>query len=142
VIRTSEKRNSWEKDESDPTDAGNHPWSLEQGSDSILLLFNHSAEPENFSVSISSGDMAWQTNYELAPMQTEAVSFRRLVENQSKDDQGQVLRRDVLSGQVTWFTRTAGIGKGRLLQSNRESAIARSFSCAGSIAICGAQFAP
>ncbi len=93
------------KDEKDPTNGGNHPWSLENGNESTLLLFNHSAEPENFSVSISNGDQTWQKVYELSPMQTEAISFNLLIQDQSKDDRGKTLPRNSLKGQVTWSTR-------------------------------------
>jgi hypothetical protein len=130
------------KDEKEGTNGGNHPWSLEKGSDSTLLLFNHSTEPENFSVVISTGDTTWQKTYELAPMETEAISFRTLIQDQSKDDQGHTLPRSALGGQVTWLTRAAGVGKGRLLQSNRDAAMARSFSCASSIVLCGLAFNP
>jgi len=43
------------KAEADVNNAGNHPWSLEEGNDSTLLLFNHSKKPLYFNVSIGSG---------------------------------------------------------------------------------------
>ena len=130
------------KDEMDPTNGGNHPWSLEHGSDSTLLLFNHNTGPESFSVSISNGETTWQKIYELAPMQTEAISFRGLIQNRTKDDRGHTLPANVLSGQVTWFTRMPGVAKGRLLQSSPDTAMARSFSCAANAALCNLTFVP
>jgi hypothetical protein len=130
------------KDEKDPTNGGNHPWSLEDGNESTLLLFNHSSEPENFSVSISNGDQTWQKVYELSPMQTEAISFSRLIQDQAKDDRGKTLPRNSLKGQVTWFTRVGGLGKGRLLLSNRDVSVARNFSCASGFALCGLTIYP
>ncbi len=130
------------KDEKDPTNGGNHPWSLEDGNESTLLLFNHSAEPESFSVSISNGDQTWQKVYELSPMQTEAISFSLLIQDQSKDDRGKTLPRNSLKGQVTWFTRARGVGKGRLLLSNQDLSMARNFSCTSSIALCGVTIYP
>jgi hypothetical protein len=105
-------------------------------------VFNHTAEPESFSVAISSDHMSWQKIYELMPMQTEAISLRRLAEDQTKDDLGHAFPKDVLSGQVTWFARTSGIAKGRLLQSSRNSGMARSFSCGGNTALCGLRIVP
>jgi hypothetical protein len=32
------------KDEEDPENGGNHPWNLERGTESTLLLFNHSSD--------------------------------------------------------------------------------------------------
>jgi hypothetical protein len=130
------------RDEKDPTNGGNHPWSLEDGNESTLLLFNHSAEPENFSVSISNGYKTWQKLYELSPMQTEAISFSRLIQEQAKDDRGKTLPRNSLKGQVTWFTRVTGLGKGRLLLSNRDLSMARNFSCASGFALCGLTIYP
>jgi hypothetical protein len=75
-------------------------------------------------------------------MQTDAISFRGLIQNRTKDDRGQTLPANVLGGQVTWFTRMPGVAKGRLLQSNPDTSMARSFSCASGFALCGLTFSP
>jgi hypothetical protein len=50
--------------------------------------------------------------------------------------------KDSVSGEVVWFTPESGKGKGRILQSNRDLAMARSFSCGNGYALCGATFVP
>src|SRR5262249_16894396 len=110
------------KDERDPQNGGKHPWSIEQGTDSTLLLFNHGSATEAFSVVIAAGDAVWQRAYTLKPMQTEAISFGTLIHDQTQDDSGKKLPKDVESGQVTWYG--AGTGKGRLLLSKSDIAMA------------------
>jgi hypothetical protein len=127
------------KDEHDPSNAGMHPWSIEQNTDSTLLLFNHSATAQHFDVSIFTGSVGWQKTYDLAPMETRAISFRELVEDQVKDGSGNVLPQTATSGEVNWIDFNSDNGSGRLLQSDKSRAMARNFSCGYSGLLCGAQ---
>src|SRR4029077_12839277 len=117
------------KDQMDPMNGGSHPWSLENGTESTLLLFNHSAEPQDFSVAISAGDTVWKKIYRLEAMQTTAISIRSLAQDKVKDDIGVTMPIGTDSGQVDWYAPGPGLGKGRILQSNRDLAMARNFSC-------------
>ena len=130
------------KDAMDPQNGGNHPWSVEGGTDSTLLIFNHSSDSQVFSVAFSAGGITWSKAYTLASMQTEAISIRALIANQVKDDFGVVLPRSATSGEVGWFSNQPGVGKGRLLQSNRDAAMARNFSCGDIYVLCGLTFSP
>jgi hypothetical protein len=130
------------KDELDPNNGGSHPWSLENGTESTLLLFNHSAEAQEFSVAIAAGNMVWKKTYSPASMQTVAIHIASLVENGVKDNSGKALPKGVLSGQLLWFSPGPGLGKGRLLQSNRNLAMARNFSCGAEVVLCGAAINP
>ena len=125
------------KDASDVENAGNHPWSIEENTESTLLLFNHSDTPQFFDVSIFEGNTSWQKAYKLAPMETEAISFRELVDDQVKDDKGKVLSKIAQSGEVNWMDVNLNKGSGRLLQSDRSAAMARNFSCGYSGLLCG-----
>ncbi len=53
------------KDEKEQTTGGGHPWSVEEGHESTLLLFNHSNDSQYFNVLISSGRDLWQKAYKL-----------------------------------------------------------------------------
>jgi hypothetical protein len=128
------------KDEADPENGGTHPWSLEGDTESTLLLFNHSAETQGFSVTISAKDKSWHRVYVLQPMQTEHIELRTLVQSQTQDDSGRTLPSDAVTGQIRWFTHVPGVGKGRLLQSSHDLAMARSFSCGTTYVLCAAQF--
>lgn len=68
-------------------------------------------------------------------MQTKAIGIRGLLEGKVKDDNGRILPPNNLSGQLAWFSPVNG--KGRILESNRRLAMARSFSCGLHYIVCG-----
>jgi len=125
------------KDELDDHNAGEHPWSLEQGTESTLLLFNHGDKPQFFNVSLG-GSATWQKAYKLAPMQTLAIGIQALIDNQVKDDKGRVLPKTLQSGELNWEAPSATRSSGRLLQSSRTTGMARNFSCGYAGLLCGA----
>jgi hypothetical protein len=125
------------KDEMEMNNGGNHPWSIENGNDSTILLFNHSSKPEPFYLLVSYNAVQWKKTYTLAPMQTETVSIRQLISDEMKDDDGHVLPRNAQSGQADWWNQDIGLGKGRLLLSNRTTGMARNFSCSILRGLCG-----
>ena len=125
------------KDEKDTTNSGEHPWSLEEGEESTLLLFNHSAVAESFDVIVAGSGAVWQKLYRLQPMQTASIQLQNLIQNQVKDDTGKTFPKGIRSGVVNWFTSGPGVGKGRLLVSNAQLAMARSFSCTAYTVVCG-----
>ncbi len=140
LVSTSDSRlrevESEAKDENAPENGGNHPWSLDQDTESTLLLFNHSAKPQKFNVGIGNVRTVWQKVFELAPMQTEAISIRSLIQERVKDDAGQTMPLGILSGVVDWYTFDSGVGNGRILQSSRRLAMARNFGCVSPMALC------
>ena len=117
------------KDELNVNNGGAHPWSLQNGNESTLLLFNHGTAPDTFNVAISTEGMTWQKAYQLAPMQTLAVSIGNLVQSRARDDKGNRLPQNAAQGMVNWFPPDAGNSSGRMLVSNKVTAMARSFSC-------------
>jgi hypothetical protein len=130
------------KDELNVNNGGAHPWTLKDGAESTLLLFNHGTNPDTFNVAISTGSLTWQKTYLLAPMQTLALNFRDLIQNQSKDDKGRTLPKDAVSGMVNWFPPDASNSSGRILVSNKALAMARNFSCDLGDFLCAASFDP
>jgi hypothetical protein len=129
------------KDLKNPQNGGNHPWSLENGTNSTLLLFNTSGVPRYFNVAISAGLTVWRKAYQLQPLQTKAISFLDLITNEVKDDKGNLLPKDIWSGQVQWHSPSANAGRGRLIQSNPDKAMARNFSCGFVAQLCEVDFA-
>jgi hypothetical protein len=110
-----------------------------KGTDSTLLLFNHSLDgPKKFEVLIGNGKQLWVGSYKLASMETKAVKINEIVERQIPDATGTKLSRDILTGQVGWWTHRATWGKGRLMVSQPQSGMARSFSCGTCANLCGA----
>jgi hypothetical protein len=129
------------KDAMDTNTGGSNPWSIENGTQSTLLLFNHDqAVPQIFNVLVASQDgTQWIKDFTVAPMQTQAISIGEIVKQQLKDDKGATLSKTAVSGQISWWTvgTASGPGAGRLLQSNPASGSARSFACGCPYILCG-----
>lgn len=127
------------KDNDSVQNGGGHPWTIAAGTDSTLLLFNHSTDgPKKFEVLIGNGKQLWVGSYQLAPMETKAVKINEIVEKQIPDAKGTKLSKDILTGQVGWWTHRAKWGKGRLMVSQPQNGLARSFSCGSCADLCGA----
>ena len=126
------------KDNDSPQNGGGHPWSIQPGTASTLLLFNHSADTtRRFNVLIGTEKAEqWQKSYYLAPLETKAISINEIVEKQMADEKGHTLPKDAVAGQVTWFTRSPKWGKGRLMVSQPQQGMARSFSCGTCADVC------
>jgi hypothetical protein len=140
------------KDQQIGVNGGGHPWALtDGGQDAVLMLFNHSTVPKYFNVKIGNGGVLWQQAWQLAPMETRAISIRELIVGQVKDQNGVLLPKTLDHGEISWFNPNPAEGKGRLLQIERSSQlvagnsrgagnsrVARSFSCGYNIVLCGA----
>jgi hypothetical protein len=116
------------KDDKDPRNGGHHPWSLHDGSDATLLLFNRGSDTENVQVRVGFPTGVWEKDYSIESFVTLAISIHDLVQQQMLDDQGRTLPSNVGEGAISWSTERSNI-TGRLLQSNVATAMARSFSC-------------
>jgi hypothetical protein len=137
------------KDQQTTANGGGHPWDLTNGQDAVLLLFNHSTVPKYFNVKIGNGGVLWQQPYQLAPMETRAVSIRELIAGQVKDQNGKVLPQTLEQGEIGWFNANPAEGKGRLMQVDPASQtvagnarVARNFSCSYTYVLCGASISP
>jgi hypothetical protein len=128
------------KDQLDRENVGTQPWSIEDGTESTILLFNHSGVPQTFHVLISGSASLWQKDYELQSMQTVGINIGSLIANKTKDDSGKIIPADATSGEVTWVIGPHGVGRGRILQSNATTGMARSFSCGGYATIASANW--
>ena len=117
------------KDLQNSHNSGNHPWTVADGTDSTILLFNETAAAENFTVRVASGQAVWIKKYTLAALATKAIDVNELIADQVKDDNGYALPSGLESGQANWVAAQPFGGTGRLLQSNPAQYAARSFSC-------------
>ncbi|MGO9323783.1 MAG: IPT/TIG domain-containing protein [Terracidiphilus sp.] len=130
------------KDRDNSHNAGNHPWTVADGTDSTILLFNETSATESFPVLVSSGQAVWSKKYSLAPLATKAIDINEVIADQVKDDKGYVFPKSLQSGQANWYETPQSGGTGRVLQSNPERYSARSFSCGEHSVILGADFYP
>lgn len=116
------------KDDMDPEHGGNHPWSLEDGTQSLLLLFNDDQRTRTLSVAIAGTNFIWRKTFKLKSMQTRVVDIGTLAAKRVRDDVGSVFPSEVVSGEVFWLDGF-GHGRGRIVQLNAQKALARNFSC-------------
>ncbi len=126
------------KDLETPANAGEHPWTVENGTTSTQLLYNQSDTQQWFNVQISAGKTVWSKSYQLQPQQTEAVVINDLIKTGAKDNHGVAFPSDIWSGQAGWSVPQKNAGQGRLMQSNRDRAMARNFSCSNTVQVCQA----
>ncbi len=126
------------KDAQDIDNGGGHPWSIANGNESTLLLFNHAAKPIVFNVNIAAEGTMWHQEYKLAPNETRALDVRTIVAKQAPDLHGKKLPVNATAGDASWFTADSGNGTGRLLVSNSQIGLARNFSCGQNLVLCGA----
>jgi hypothetical protein len=130
------------KDEMDGENAGGHPWSISEGNLATLLLFNPSNKIQRIAVRIAGVNARWEKDYELKAHETRAVSINDVIEEQTKDKGGRSIPLTLKAGVVSWWTNEPGQGKGRLLESNPATAMARNYSCGQFIVLCGTCFSP
>lgn len=120
---------------------GGHPWSLQGDTESTLVLFNHSDQTQKVLVMLSTdgGGAPWTKTYTLESMQTQQISISDLIQNRTKDDSGRLVPANATSGMVDWFSFNQGV-KGRILQTDASSGMARNFSCGQYADVAGAQW--
>jgi hypothetical protein len=125
------------KDEKITQNGGGHPWLTSDGTESHLLLFNHSASVKTVAVTIANGLTMWKRLYRIAALDTRQLSINQIIHDQVKDDSGKTLDPKYQDGVVLWSVANPGDVTGRLLVSNRASAMAHNFSCGNFVVICG-----
>lgn len=130
------------KDGQESENMGAHPWSIAEGDDSTLLLFNHTNQQQNTIVTVFSDKSPWRKQMKLAPFETAALSLGDLISNEIADDAGEVLSKDVVQGEIQWTMGQVGTITGRLLLSNKIAGMARTFSCQSYSVLCGASIVP
>ena len=119
------------KDEQHWQNFGDHPWSVENGTKSTLLLYNHDVSTRTVTVRVGSGASVWLKMYTLQPNETKAISINDLIGSETPDDKGQTISKKEKSGEAGWFAPSSGAAKvsGRMVQIAADGSSARNFSC-------------
>jgi len=125
----------------DPTAIGEwpqgvYPWTLENGTSSVLHLKNFTEAKELAQVDIRfAGGVYSPKMLVLEPHQTIAIDIRKLRDSQTPDEFGHMIPLDVTQGQLWWGAKELATIIGRNEEVNVSEGIAKSFSCA--IPCCG-----
>jgi hypothetical protein len=122
--------------------SGAHPWNVADGLASILFVFNHDPKEQIFNVRFGTSVGPWIKSYKLGSMETRAISINELIAAEERDDNGRPFPADATSGEVGWYTPASGEVTGRMLQANRDSGLARNFSCGQYTYVCAAALSP
>jgi hypothetical protein len=128
------------KDALDNSDAGVHPWSSVEGTESHIILFNHSKSDKKVGVYITGGPQEWAKEFVLAATETREISINEIADRQIPDDHGVRLPKSTKQGVINWMTPELGDVTGRLMVTSRDAAMARNFSCGNYVSECGLQF--
>lgn len=126
------------KDRNQADNGGQHPWRVDGGFASTLLLFNPDTQLSN-SVRLSvytDGGAPWTKLVTIAPMATVPVRLSDIINRQQPDDTGKTLPPGSTRGLVTWFTLAKPRIFGGLLQTDALSRIVRPYACGTTIALC------
>ena len=130
-----------DKDERGAFNAGGHPWDVEPGVTSTLLLFNGDSTPRKVNLRFGTPSGPWMRRFTLEPMETRAISINELVGMQEKDDSGLALPSNAQSGELGWQSDSTWVS-GRLLQTSTALGMARSFSCSQWVYACAFTLSP
>ncbi|MGB8474090.1 MAG: hypothetical protein WCE61_08410, partial [Candidatus Acidiferrum sp.] len=84
------------KDAQQPENAGGHPWSVAQGTESTLLIFNHTDKGQRVKINIPTGRGLWEELIKLSPFETLSISMSELIKDQVKDDNQLTLPPDLV----------------------------------------------
>jgi hypothetical protein len=107
-----------------------YPWSIENGTKTVLHMKNTTKETVEAGARISFAGGSYQLDkLTLKPYQTIAVDIQNLKDSQKADVLGHVFPPGATHGEVDWFQITPYSMIGRAESTDVEAGIARSFSC-------------
>jgi hypothetical protein len=130
------------KETREMNNAGVHPFTLKEDSQSHIILFNHSKNDAKAGIFINSGPATvWASEIVLAPLETREVSINQLQKDQIPDDHGNRIPVTAREGVADWRTPDSGQVTGRLMVTSHDKAMARNFSCGTSYSVCGLSLA-
>ncbi|HXE05669.1 MAG TPA: hypothetical protein VN579_06760 [Bryobacteraceae bacterium] len=125
------------KDEHQFPNGGQHPWRIDGGFNSTLILYNpDSGKANSVKVSVYTGGKTWMKYFDVEPLSTVTVRIDDIVRKQQPDDHGNTLPPDATSGMVGWVTLANPKVLGLLAQRDSISGIVRPFACAETYAVC------
>ena len=109
---------------------GAYPWTLENGTTTVLHLKNTTKEIQTVGVIIRyPGGTYVPDGFDLQPYQTIAVDIKKLRDSKQPDGQGHLIPSDATQGQLVWMQQTPYTVIGRAESTDVAAGTSRSFSC-------------
>jgi hypothetical protein len=127
------------KDQGQAENGGEHPWSINGGMSSDVLLFNADPKVKNQSVqfTVYADGQFWTRSLTVDPLATVRVSLKDIIQKQELDDKGRSLSKTSMSGIVTWSTGLNPRIFGKLIQADEYTGISRAYACGQYVSACG-----
>ncbi len=123
---------------------GGHPWSVEPGTSSTIVIFNASAKEQTLNFNLGADGIVWKKTVMLQANQTLSMDVQGIIakanEQSSSKSNSETKPQKItaLTGEISWFTPNQADVFGRVLLT-REQAGRRaleSYSCGNNIVLC------
>jgi hypothetical protein len=126
------------KDRDQMPNSGHHPWRIDAGFNSTLMLFNPDIATANTAnLVIYAGGAAWSKKIPVPPATTVLIRLNDIIEKQEADDAGATLPRDAANGIAVWRSSAEPRIMGQLIHVDSTSGVIRPFACSFVTQLCG-----
>jgi hypothetical protein len=122
---------------------GGHPWSLEPGATSALVVFNASDKPQTLNFNLGANGLVWKKTVTMQPNELLNLKIKDIIDEINAEPTRNS-KITALRGEISWFTPSQADVFGRTLIArvdNSRRAI-DSYSCGDYIVLCGVDVSP
>lgn len=124
------------KDGKDDRNTGLHPWTLQDGADDDLYLYNETQSDQSVQLKINNRFKLWEKTLLLHPNETRKISLRDLADQALADDHQTPFAIGAGEGEISWYNTTSSV-RGRLEHKDERRHLVTSFQCAAYTVFCG-----
>jgi hypothetical protein len=124
------------KDGKDDRNSGLHPWTLQDGADDDLYLYNETETDQPVHLKINNRQALWRKTLVLHPHETRKISLRDLANGAALDDYETPFAYGAGAGEISWYNPTSSV-RGRLEHKDEGRHLVTSFQCAAYAVFCG-----
>lgn len=118
---------------------GGHPWSVEPGTSSTIVIFNASDKAQLLNFNLGSDGIAWKKTVTIQPNETLSMDVKEIIQQANEAFPKPNKQITSLTGEISWFTPDQADVFGRVLiareQDPGRSAL-ESYSCGYNIVLC------
>ncbi|MDQ2840529.1 MAG: hypothetical protein M3Y72_05715 [Acidobacteriota bacterium] len=123
---------------------GGHPWSIESGTSSTLVIFNASSKLQTLNFNLGADGIAWKKTVTIQANETLSMDVKNIIaqaneESSKSKSKPKPQKITALTGEISWFTPGQADVFSRVLiarDQNGRKAL-ESYSCGYNIVMCG-----
>lgn len=125
---------------------GGHPWILERGVSSSLLLFNATTKSEIVNLNLGTDGVVWHDTVTMNPYESRTISLSDLIASANESDADKKHADPKITaryGEISWFTpgQTDVFGRVLIARQQNGGRALESYSCGYNIVMCGSYLA-